>query len=76
MKFDMHQYWKHERCRDVFFSVRQAVFDDDGRNAILRGCWLTQGVEVWLFTVEDRIKITPENYGKWHPYVPKGRFKP
>jgi hypothetical protein len=75
LKFDLHKYWRHENARDVFISVNSVVFDDDGRNAILRGTWCTQAVECWFFTVQARFKITPEQYPKWRPYEPRGRVK-
>lgn len=77
MKFDMHEFWKHENCSDVFFKPKSVVFDDDGRNAILHGHWLTQGYETWFFAPVPtaRIKITPEQYPKWKPYTPIGHIK-
>lgn len=75
MKFDMHLYWKHEECVDVFISVNHVVFDDDGRNSILRGHWCTQTPNHWFFTIQDRIKITDEQYSKWHRYEPKGEIR-
>lgn len=76
MKFDMHLYWKHVRCRDVFLTATVVRFDDDGRNAILRGTWAIQGHTGWRFIEEARIKITPKEYDNWKPYTPAGRFKP
>ena len=73
MKFDMHKYWKHEDCLDVFFCVNHCVFDDNGKDAFLRGTWCTQMLFGWGFTVGDRIKVTPKNYPKWKPYEPKGQ---
>lgn len=74
MKFDTHQYWKHVRALDVFFSVNHVSFDDNGRDAILHGCWCTQGVDTWFFTHQDRIKITPHEYDNWMRYEPRGRI--
>lgn len=72
----MHEFWKHEACVDVFFKPNSVAFDDDGRNAILWGSWLTQGVETWFFAPvsKARIKIPPHEYGRWHPYTPRGRI--
>lgn len=76
MKFDMHKFWKHQDCKDVFISVRSVAFDDDGRNAIVWAPWFIQGTSgYWSATLEDRIKITPEHYDKWKPYEPVGKYR-
>lgn len=77
MKFDQHEFWKHESCTDVFFKPSKIIFDDNGRDAILVGHWLTQGFERWFFAPihTARIKITPKNYSKWKPYLPVGRIQ-
>lgn len=75
MKFDTHLFWKHEQCKDVFFRVTSIAFDDNGKDAFLHGSWCTQGVSLWFFTVQARIKITPEHYPKWKPYEPRGKLK-
>lgn len=61
---------------DVFFKPTSIAFDDDGRNAILWGSWLTQGVERWFFApvAKSRIKIPPDQYDRWRPYVPRGKI--
>lgn len=74
MKFDKHNDWKHKNCLDVFFRVRKVAFDDDGKNAILHGCWMCQGVEKYWFIVPDRIKIEPDQYDNWIEYQPKGQL--
>jgi hypothetical protein len=78
MKFDMHRFWRHENFRDVFFEPTTVSFDDDGRNAILHGKWLTQGSGRWFYTpvLTARIKITPEQYNSWKAYTPRGILKP
>lgn len=77
MKFDMHEFWKHEECLDVFFKPTSIAFDDNGKDAILHGSWLTQGTDLWffIFVPRARIKITPNQYGRWKPYTPRGRIK-
>lgn len=77
MKFDMHEFWKHEECRDVFFKPTSIAFDDNGKDAILHGSWLTQGVERWffIFVPRARIKIPPHQYDRWKPYAPRGVIK-
>lgn len=74
MKFDMHRFWKHVNSMDVFFAISPGGvrFDDNGKDAILDGCWCTQTHEVWFFTEKARLKITPEEYLKWQVYEPKG----
>lgn len=72
MKFDGHDYWKHDNCTDVFISVNSVAFDDDGRNAVLWVTWCTQGIFNWWFTVTGRIIIRPEHYDRWKRYEPKG----
>lgn len=67
-------YFKHDNCLDVFFAVNKVSFDDDGRKAVLKGTWCTQGVERWWFTCPARIVIRKE-YDKWEPYTPKGMPK-
>ena len=73
MKFDTHEYWKHDNCTDVFF--KPTDFSDNGENIVLSGYWLTQGVHSYWFTIYDMIQITPENYAKWHPYRPQGSVR-
>lgn len=75
MKFDMHLYWKHEKCKDVFFCASKVRFDDDCVNVILSGTWCTQGTAGWWFTEDDKIKVTPEQYDLWKKYTPKGRVR-
>lgn len=72
----MHEFWKHEACLDVFFKPKSIAFDDNGKDAILHGHWLTQGADTWFFAPVPtaRIKITPDEYGRWKPYEPKGRI--
>lgn len=75
MKFeDLHRYWKHDNCLDVFFAI-SSVVSDDGIKAELFGCWCTQGIDNWWFTIDDRIKIKPEQYDSWKGYTPKGIVK-
>ena len=72
MKFDHHIYFKHENCVDVFFMVTTVSFDDDGRNAIIWGYWMVQGIfNYWCCSNLDRIKISPDQYDKWKSYTPK-----
>lgn len=73
MKFDRHKYWKHNAMIDVFFCVSKVSFDDDGKKAVLKGTWCTQGVEGWWFTVPDRLMIRPPHYERWEKYYPKGK---
>lgn len=74
MKFEKHQYWKHVRCLDVFYS-RVEVVADQGKCAILRGSWCTQGSEGWWFVQPQRLVIKPKEYDNWRPYELKGMLK-
>lgn len=74
MKFDLHLFWKHENCIDIFFNPHSVY--DNSKNAILIGDWYVQGIHnYWLCQDSDIIKINPENYPKWKPYTPKGGLK-
>lgn len=73
-KFEKHKYWKHKNCLDVFICVTSEVFDENGKDAILRATWCTQFQNGWGFTVADRVKITPKEYKNWEPYTPKGKI--
>jgi len=68
-------YWKHSNCMDAFISIRKVAFDDDGKNAILDVSWCAQGTSSWWFcpVPVQRIKVTPEHYGKWCLYSPHVR---
>jgi len=76
MKFDRHEYWKHENGMDCFIKIIGVAFDDNGKDAIVNACWMTQGRECfWFASPSHRIKIDPDNYDKWHPYEPIGKLK-
>jgi hypothetical protein len=73
MKFDYHDYWKHENNVDAFFKVVNVASDDDGETAKLHGHWFVQGTEgYWEASHQECIFISPEHYDKWHAYKPKG----
>lgn len=71
----MHKFWKHAKCKDVFFSVRTVAFDENGKDAILHGTWCTQTPTRWFFIEDDRLMIRPEEYSNWKCYEPKGKIK-
>lgn len=73
MKFDMHQYWKHQNCMDVFILIHSIV-QDTGKVAILNVQWMIQGTAHYWATKQDRIKINPKEYAAWKPYTPKGTY--
>lgn len=77
MKFDSpHRFWKHDNCTDCFISVNGVSFDDNGKDAFIWAAWMTQGTEsYWSASLSERLKITPENYDKWKPYIPNGKYR-
>lgn len=75
MKFENHQFWKHDDCLDVFISVYGVDFDS-GTVAKIRASWLTQGHEIYFYnSTSDFILVNSLNYEKWKPYIPKGKLK-
>lgn len=70
MKFSRAKYWKHKDCMNVFFSAYRVQYDD-GKKAVLKGTWCTQGMHNWWFTVPYKLTIR-EQYDNWMPYAPKG----
>lgn len=69
----INPYWKHDLCIDAFFRVDKVKFDENGTHATVQGCWMVQGVDAfWSCTRSVRLNIRPEQYKKWHRYMPQG----
>ena len=70
MKFETDTFWKHEKFMDVFFKVASIRPDDNNKDILLNGSYCTQGTATWWFTVDATIRVTPDEYHKWHSYSP------
>lgn len=74
MKFDTHDYWKHDRNQDVFLKVSFTMQPGDGRGGVvLQASWMIQGTtEWWRASKSVPIWVKPDEIEHWHPYEPKG----
>lgn len=76
MKFrDSHKFWKHVDSAADFILVEGIEYDYENKRAGLWIRWFTQGISTyWLANNGEggKLRLTPEEYDHWLPYIPFG----
>jgi len=80
MKFELHTFWKHTDCMDLFLCVHHEF--PHGSATRLSAEWMLQCATKYI-TVRvgnywesglQTVDILPTEYEKWRPYNPRGVY--